>query len=396
MAEISSDSVTRSASVAWWRDERKRGVIAQILVAIVVVGFAYFLAHNMIENQARLGVPLSLSFLSDPAGFQLSFASLSVTLDSPISRIILVGALNTLLASIVAAVFATMLGLIIGIMRLSSNWLVSRIAGTYVELVRNVPLLLQLVFWYGGVLVALPKPKDSFTLWEAFFLNVKGLSTPRPILQPDFWIVSVAFVLGIVGAVLVRRWARRRQMETGKQFPVLWTSLGLVIAFPVLVSLALGNPVEWELPVQGTFRFTGGLAFQPEVVALILGLSVNAAAFIAEIVRGGIVAVSHGQTEASFALGLRRGVTLRLVIIPQALRVIIPPMISQYLNVVKNSTLAGFIGYPDLFSVIGTSQNQTGRAVECVTILMLFYLSVSLLISVVMNWYNRRVMLVER
>ena len=395
MAEI-SEGVTRSASVVWWRDERKRGLIAQLLVAVVVVGFAYFLAHNMVENQARLGVPLSLSFLSDPAGFQLSFASMSVTLESPISRIILVGMLNTLLASVVAAVFATFLGLFIGIMRLSTNWLVSRIAATYVEVVRNVPLLLQLVFWYGGVLVALPKPKDSLTLWEAFFLNVKGLSTPRPIPEPGFWLVVAAVVVGIAGAIFVRSWARRRQMRTGQQFPILWTSLGLIFVLPFLVSLVLGHPVSWELPVQGTFRFTGGLSFQPEVVALIIGLSVNAAAFTAEIVRGGILAISHGQTEASFALGLRRGVTLRQVIIPQALRIIIPPMISQYLNVVKNSTLAGFIGYPDLFSIIGTSQNQTGRAVECVTILMLFYLSVSLLISAVMNWYNRRVMLVER
>jgi general L-amino acid transport system permease protein len=396
VAEISTGDSGHTATVVWWRDERKRGLLAQLIVAVLVVGAAYFLAHNMLENQARLGVPLSLSFLSDPAGFQLSFASISVTLESPIRRILLVGALNTLMASAIAAILATMIGLLIGIMRLSRNWLVARIAEVYIEAVRNVPLLLQLVFWYGGVLVALPSAKNSLSLWGAIFLNKKGLSTPAPILQPDFWFVAITFVLGIVAAIFVGRWAKKRQEATGAQFPTLSVGFGLVIALPVLVSFILGNPIEWELPQPGTFRITGGLSFQPEVVALILGLSVNAASYIAEIVRGGIISISHGQTEASFALGLRSSSTLRLVIIPQALRVITPPMISQYLNVVKNSTLAGFIGYPDLFSVISTSQNQTGRAVECVTILMLFYLAVSLSISAVLNWFNKRVALIER
>ncbi|HNB27619.1 MAG TPA: ABC transporter permease subunit [Alphaproteobacteria bacterium] len=394
MADLSGGR--QHSEVVWWRDERKRGLLAQLLVALAAVGFAWFLINNMIVNQAKLGVPLSLSFLSDPAGFQLSFASLSVTLDSPISRILLVGALNTLLASIVASVLATALGVFIGIMRLSTNWLIARIAEVYIEAIRNVPLLLQLVFWYGGVLVALPKPKDALTIADVVFLSVKGLVTPRPIVQGDFWIIAAVFVVGIVAAVFMRRWAKERQARTGQQFPIFWAGLGLVIGLPALVSLALGTPLEWELPQKGTFNFTGGLSFQPEVVALILGLAVSHAAYIAEIVRGGILAVSHGQTEASYALGLRSGITLRLVIIPQALRIIMPPMISQYLNIVKNSTLAGFIGYPDLFSVISTSQNQTGRAVECVAILMLFYLTVSLSISLVMNWFNKRVALVER
>ena len=394
MADLSEGR--QHSEVVWWRDERKRGLFAQLLVGVAAVGFAWFLINNMIVNQAKLGVPLSLSFLSDPAGFQLSFASLSVTLDSPISRILLVGALNTLLASIVASVLATALGVFIGIMRLSTNWLIARIAEVYIEAIRNVPLLLQLVFWYGGVLVALPKPKDALTIADVVFLSVKGLVTPRPIVQGDFWIIAAVFVVGIVAAVFMRRWAKERQARTGQQFPIFWAGLGLVIGLPALVSLALGTPLEWELPQKGTFNFTGGLSFQPEVVALILGLAVSHAAYIAEIVRGGILAVSHGQTEASYALGLRSGITLRLVIIPQALRIIMPPMISQYLNIVKNSTLAGFIGYPDLFSVISTSQNQTGRAVECVAILMLFYLTVSLSISLVMNWFNKRVALVER
>jgi general L-amino acid transport system permease protein len=396
VAEISSGETKHVNAVVWWRDERKRGLLAQFVVGLAVVGAAYFLANNMLENQARLGVPLSLSFLTDPAGFQLSFAAISVTLDSPIQRILLVGALNTLLASIIAAILATTIGVVVGIMRLSTNWLIARIAEVYIETVRNVPLLLQLVFWYGGVLVALPKPKDSLSLWDVIFLNVKGLSTPRPILEPAFWFVGITFVLGVAGAIWIRRWAKKRQEQTGAQFPIFSVGLALIVALPVLVSFVLGNPLTWELPQQGTFRFTGGLSFQPEVIALILGLSVNSAAFIAEIVRGGIISVSHGQTEAAYALGLRPAKNLRLVIIPQALRVIVPPMISQYLNVVKNSTLAGFIGYPDLFSIISTSQNQTGRAVECVTILMLFYLAVSLSISSVMNWYNKRVALVER
>jgi general L-amino acid transport system permease protein len=396
VAEISSGETKHVSAVVWWRDERKRGLLAQLVVGLAVVGAAYFLANNMLENQARLGVPLSLSFLTDPAGFQLSFAAISVTLDSPIQRILLVGALNTLLASIIAAILATTIGVVVGIMRLSTNWLIARIAEVYIETVRNVPLLLQLVFWYGGVLVALPKPKDSLSLWDVIFLNVKGLSTPRPILEPAFWFVGVTFVLGVAGAIWIWRWAKKRQEQTGAQFPIFSVGLALIVALPVLVSFVLGNPLTWELPQQGTFRFTGGLSFQPEVIALILGLSVNSAAFIAEIVRGGIISVSHGQTEAAYALGLRPAKNLRLVIIPQALRVIVPPMISQYLNVVKNSTLAGFIGYPDLFSIISTSQNQTGRAVECVTILMLFYLAVSLSISSVMNWYNKRVALVER
>ncbi|HET6158366.1 MAG TPA: ABC transporter permease subunit [Dongiaceae bacterium] len=396
MAEISSGDSGHATSVVWWRDERKRGMLAQLVAGLAVVGAAYFLANNMITNQARLGVPLSLSFLTDPAGFQLSFATISVTIESPIWRILLVGALNTLVASIIAAIIATVVGLVVGIMRLSTNWLVARIAEVYIEAIRNVPLLLQLVFWYGGVLVALPKPKDSLSLWDIVFLNVKGLSTPRPILGSDFWFVAATFVVGVACAIWIRRWAKRRQQQTGAQFPSVSIGLGLIIALPLLVNFILGNPVTWELPQQGTFRFTGGLSFQPEVVALIIGLSLNSAAFIAEIVRGGIISVSHGQTEAAYALGLRPAKNLRLVIIPQALRVMVPPMISQYLNVVKNSTLAGFIGYPDLFSVISTSQNQTGRAVECVTMLMLFYLTVSLSISSVMNWYNKRVALIER
>ncbi len=380
----------------WWRDERKRGIVSQVLVGVVLIAIVWFLIDNMLANQARLGVPMSFRFLDSPAGFQLSFATISVSLDSPISRILLVGALNTLMVSAITAVFATILGLVIGISRLSSNWLISRLAGAYIEILRNTPLLLQLVFWYSGVVAALPVVKSSLSLFDVIFLNKKGLYVPEPIFQPGASLVFVAFVVGVAGSVFLRRWNRKRQEATGQRFPAVTVSILLILGLPVLVSLALGNPVEWSVPVLGGFNFSGGLAFQPEVIALILGLGLNSSAFIAEIIRGGILAISHGQTEAALALGLRPSWCLRLVVIPQAQRIVIPPMVSQYLNVVKNSTLAGFIGYPDLFSVIGTSQNQTGRAIECITILMVFYLGVSLIISTVLNWYNKRVALVER
>jgi general L-amino acid transport system permease protein len=395
-AEVQGSQAQSATVTPWWRDERKRGIASQVVVGLALGAVIWFLIYNMLANQERLGVPMSFGFLSGPAGFQLSFASISVTLDSPISRILLVGALNTLLASAITAVLATILGVIIGIARLSNNWLISTLAGAYIELLRNTPLLLQLVFWYGGVVAALPAVKTSLTLFDVIFLNKKGLYVPEPIFQPGAWMVFVGFILAVAGSVFLRRWAKIRQEATGQRFPALAVSILLILGVPLLISLALGHPVTWDVPVLGGFNFSGGLTFQPEVVALIAGLSLNSSAFIAEIIRGGIIAISHGQTEAALALGLKPRWSLRLVVIPQAQRIVIPPMVSQYLNVVKNSTLAGFIGYPDLFSVIGTSQNQTGRAVECITILMLFYLAVSLIISTILNWYNKRVALVER
>lgn len=383
--------------VAFWRDERKRGLIAQVTVVAVLVGFVWFLVRNFLIKQELSGAPaLSLYFLQDVAGFQLGFSLIPLVLESPIGRLILAGALNTLFAALFAGIIATLLGLLIGIARLSKNWLISRIAATYIEIIRNIPLLLQLVFWYGGVLVALPKPKDSISLLDIFFLNIKGLFVPKPILQEGAGLFFIAILAAIGIAIGIARWARKRQIDTGQQFPTVIVNTALIIGLPVLTFLMLHDPVGWEIPQKGAFNFTGGLTVQPELTALVIGIGISTAAFVAEIVRAGIMSVSHGQTEAALALGLKLKWNLRLVVLPQALRVIIPPMISQYLNVVKNSTLAGFIGYADLFAVIGTSQNQTGRAIECVIILMAFYLSVSLIISTIMNVYNKRAALVER
>ncbi|MBL8707969.1 MAG: ABC transporter permease subunit [Rhodospirillaceae bacterium] len=382
--------------VAFWRDERKRGLAAQLVVILAILAFGWYLIANLLANQERLGIPLGLDFLENVAGFQLSFAVLPVTLESPIGRLLVVGGLNTLVAAFFSAIIATFVGLLIGIMRLSHNWLISRIAATYIEIIRNIPLLLQLVFWYGGVLVTLPRPRDSLSAFDLVYLNIKGLFMPRPVPEPGAGIVLIAFVAAIGIAIGVARWARQRQMATGQQFATVPVNFAIVIGLPTFAYLLLGRPIAWDVPQPGAFNFTGGVTILPEMTALIIGLGLSTAAYVAEIVRSGINSVSHGQTEAALALGLKPRWCMRLVILPQALRVMIPPMISQYLNVVKNSTLAGFIGYPDLFSIIGTSQNQTGRAVECVMILMLFYLSVSLIISVIMNWYNKRVMLVER
>lgn len=382
--------------VAFWRDERVRGLIAQIVVVIALLcGFA-FLIYNFIQKQANSAGPaISFDFLNNTAGFQLSFSIIPVTLDSPIGLLIVTGAINTLLAAFIAGIIATVLGLVIGVARLSKNWLISRIAATYIEIIRNIPLLLQLVFWYGGVLAALPLVKESINFFDAIFINKKGLFIPKPLFHDGSALFLFSIFVAIGVAVGIAHWAGKRQMATGQQFPTIIVNTLLIILLPAFVYL-VSDPIAWELPKKGAFNFAGGLTVQPEMTALIVGLGISTSAYIAEIVRAGIISVSHGQTEASSALGLKASWTLRLVVLPQALRVIIPPLISQYLNVVKNSTLAGFIGYADLFAVIGTSQNQTGRAVECVMILMVFYLAVSLIISTIMNVYNKRMSLIER
>ncbi|OQX44514.1 MAG: amino acid ABC transporter permease, partial [Candidatus Sedimenticola endophacoides] len=292
---------------------------------------------------------------------------------------------------------ATLIGFVMGVARLSGNWLVARIATVYIETFRNIPLLLQIMFWYFAVLQPLPRPKQSLSFGEAFFLNNRGFYIPGPVFEQGFWLVGVAFALAVVAVVILARWARRRQEATGRQFHTVFVSLGLLLGLPLLAFLVMGMPMSWEYPALKGFNFRGGMVIIPELAALLLALSIYTGAFIAEAVRSGILAVSHGQTEAAYALGLRPGVTLRLVIIPQALRVIIPQLTSQYLNLTKNSSLATAIGYPDLVAVFaGTTLNQTGQAVEVIAMTMAVYLTISLSISLFMNWYNKRKQLVER
>jgi general L-amino acid transport system permease protein len=396
MADISIGPRHGSQSIAWWRDERKRGIIWQVVVLAVLALGIWFIISNLLENLRTLGVPLGLDFLDTPAGFAVSFSLFPTSLDSRIGELILAGMLNTLLAAAIGIVLATIWGFILGVLRLSRNFLVSRLAAVYIEIIRNVPLLVQLLFWYAGIVKLFPGVRQAINIQDLVFLSNRGIYAPRPIPQEDYGLVLGAFLVGIVAAIWIARWARKRQEATGQQFPVFWSGVGAIFGLPILASLVAGNPVTWDAPSLQGFNFQGGMVLQPELAALVIGLTMYTSAFIAEVVRGGILAISHGQTEAALAVGLKNSWTLRLVIIPQAMRVIVPPLTSQYLNIAKNSTLAGVIGYPDLYSIIGTSQNQTGRAVEAVAILMLFFLSLSLLISMFMNWYNKRIALVER
>jgi general L-amino acid transport system permease protein len=299
--------------------------------------------------------------------------------------------------SAIGIVFATALGFVVGIARLSKNWLLSRAAAVYIETFRNIPLLLQIFFWYFCVLRNLPAPRQSMSLGDAFFLNVRGLSIPAPVIESGFSFVVGAFIVAIIAIVVLRKWAKKRQYLTGQIFPVFYSGLGLLIGLPLLTFLFSGMPLHWELPELKGFNFRGGFTIIPELFSLAVALTIFTAASIAEIVRSGIMSVSKGQVEAASALGLRGGLTLRFVIIPQAMRVIIPPLTSQFLNLVKNSSLATAVGYPDLVSVfMGSTLNQTGQAVEIIAMTMAVYLTISLITSALMNMYNAKNALVER
>lgn len=386
-----------SAKVNWLYDARVRAVFYQITTIILFVAFIFWLGSNTAQNLEDRGIATGFGFLSQPAGFGVPFSLIEYSETSPYWDAFVLSVLNTLYISFIGIVLATIIGFIFGVMRLSSNWIISKFAAIYLETARNIPLLLQILFWYFGVLTALPQLRQSINIGDSIFLNNRGLYTPSPIFGPGFEFVVIAFLVAIIGVILVKRWATKRQEATGEQFPVFLTALGLIIGLPLLAFAVTGFPLTWDYPELKGFNFRGGAVMIPEFMALLAALTLYTAAFIGEIVRAGIQAVSHGQTEAAYALGVRPSVTMRLVIIPQALRVIVPPLTSQYLNLTKNSSLAAAIGYPELVAVwSGTVLNQTGQAIECILMTMLVYLTISLSISVFMNWYNKRIALVER
>ncbi|MBO6891460.1 MAG: amino acid ABC transporter permease [Roseibium sp.] len=402
---MEQDSAGAPARASLLNDPKVRGIFYQVVLIAVLIFVGYNIVLNTAANLERQNIASGWGFLENTAGFGIIQSLVPYSETSSYGQALFVGFLNTLLVAIVGIFFATIIGFVVGIARLSNNWVISRLAYCYVELVRNVPLLLQIFFWYFAVLRAVPGKREKWSFFfDSFHLNIAGLRGPKPIWEDGSYLIAVALLIAIVASFVISRWAHKRQDATGQQFPVFWTALGLIIGLPLITYFVTGMPMHLEHPVfvdtgprirQG-FELNVGFNLIPEFLALTAALAIYTAAFIAEIVRAGIQAVSHGQTEASHALGLRQGPTLRLVIIPQAMRVIIPPLTSQYLNLTKNSSLAVAIAFPDLVSVGGTVLNQTGQAIEIIGIWMAIYLTLSLVTSAFMNWYNQRMALVER
>lgn len=385
-----------AAGGAFWNDRRFRGILAQAVVMGLLGLLVYFTISNTIYNLQQRNIATGFWFLGQPAGFEIQMTLIPYSGESTHGRVFLVGLLNTLLVSLLGCFFATVLGFFLGVLRLSGNWLLEKIVYWFVEFTRNVPLLLQIIFWYT-VFLGLPHIRQSIEIGESFYLNNRGLFTPAPVLGEAFDFVLIALGLAISAAWLIARWARKRQDATGQTFPAFWAGLGLIVLVPLVVYYAAGAPMEWQYSERTRFSLRGGMQVAPEFMALLLALSLYTAAFISEIVRAGILSVNKGQREAAAALGLKQSWTMRLVIVPQALRVIIPPLASQYMNLTKNSSLGFAIGYAELMAVFGgISLNQTGQAIECMAITMATYLVISLCISAFMNWYNARVRLVER
>ena len=378
-------------------DPRYRGYFYQVVVTVAVIAFFLWIIQNTVANLTAQNKTMGFDFLWKTSGFNVSFSLFPFDRASYYWEAFLVGITNTLLVSVIGIFFATVIGFVLGIARLSSNWIIARMATIYIEVVRNIPLLLQLFFWYLAVLKTMPAVKQSHVFFDVFVLNQRGLWVPQPLPDARFWWVIIAALIAIVFGLVLRGWARKRMEATGERFPVFLTFLGIFIVLPTIVWFVSGAHLDWDTPVLKGFNYVGGIELPPEFVALVFGLSIYTAAFIAEIVRAGILAVNRGQTEAAEALGLRDNDRLRLVVIPQAMRVIIPPLTSQYLNLTKNSSLGAAIGFPELVNVFtGTTLNQTGRAVEVIALTMAVYLTLSLTTSAIMNWYNARVALVER
>ncbi|WP_237173470.1 amino acid ABC transporter permease [Paracandidimonas lactea] len=378
-----------------WNDPGVRAFIYQVLVLGIVGFIVWYLVSNTLHNLQIRNISTGFAFLDREAGFAIGESVIEYSPADTYGRAIWVGILNTLRVSIIGIVAATLFGTLLGIARLSKNWLISSVATVYIEVMRNIPLLLQLFFWYAVITEIMPSPRQALHPLPGVFISNRGLKLPTLAGDGVDWILG-GLLLAIVAIVLLAHWGKKRQEATGKIFPLGRTGAAMIVLFPVAGWLLGGAPIELNMPQLTGFNFSGGLSLSPEFAALLAGLVIYTSAFVAEVVRSGIQAVNKGQWEAADALGLRPARVLRLVILPQALRVIVPPMTSQYLNLTKNSSLAVAIGYPDVVSVVNTTLNQTGQAIEGILIIMAAYLTVSLSISVFMNWYNKRIALVER
>ena len=398
-------------STALINDARVRALAFQAALILVLILGAWWLINNTVSNLSEQGKTLGFNFLVQTAGFQISSTLGTWVMDYNVGQstyldVYFIGIINTFVVAVLGILAATVLGFGIGIMRLSNNLVLKGFATIYIEMLRNLPLLLQLFFWYFAVLRSLPGRRDQIELIPGLAgINITGLYLPAPLVGDGFVYVILAFLIAVIGAVTISKWAKKRQYQTGQTFPAFWAGLGLIFVATLVMFLAMGSPLEWGLPefkntgpaLRRGFQSGTGMVIVPELIAVWLALSLYTAAFIAEIVRAGILAVAKGQTEASYSLGLRPGITLRLIVIPQALRVIIPPLTSQFLNLTKNSSLAVAIAYPELVSIFaGTALNQVGKEIEMIAMMMSVYLTFSLITAAFMNWFNARVKLVER
>jgi len=387
---------TASEKVPFWLDPKKRAIFFQFITLCMVGLLAYYLISNTLYNLKKQNIATGLGFLHKASSFEIGESLIRYSAASTYGRALIVGALNTLYVSFIGIIITIILGTFIGVARLSTNWLLSKLAAIFIEVFQDIPVLLQLFFWYSLFYTTLPTPRHALHPLPGLLLCNRGVTFTVPKADPAHGYMAIAFLAGCVIVYLIRRWAKKRQEQTGQLFPIFRVSAVILLGLPLATWWLAGAPTALSAPKLVGFNFTGGMTFSPEFIALLLGLVLYTAAFVAEVVRAGIQSVSKGQTEAAMALGLRPGMVLNLVILPQALRVIIPPLTSQMLNLTKNSTLAVAIGYPDFVSVANTTINQTGQAIEGVALIMALYLIFSLLTSVIMNWYNKKAALVER
>ena len=383
-------------TIPFWLDAKKRSILYQIFVFCLVGLLGYYLISNTLYNLQKQSIASGFGFLQKESSFEIGESLIPYSAARSYGRALLVGALNTLLVSFIGIVITVFLGTVIGIARLSSNWLVSKLASIYIEVMQDVPVLLQLFFWYAIFYEALPNPRQALNPISGLFLCNRGVVLAIPEAHPAHTYMALFFAAGCIFVYLLHRWAKRRQETTGRYFPVFRVSLVILLGLPMLAWWLWGAPTKMSTPKLTGFNFEGGLTISPEFIALLLGLTLYTAAFVAEIVRAGIQSVSKGQQEAAMSIGLKPTLVLNLVILPQALRVIVPPLTSQMLNLTKNSSLAVAIGFPDFVSVANTTINQTGQAIEGVALIMAVYLVFSLSTSAFMNWYNKKVKLVER
>lgn len=388
--------IKNSENISFWYDPDKRAIIYQIGTALFVAFIAWYLVSNTMTNLANQNIATGFGFLNKEASFEIGESLIEYSAADRYLKALSVGFLNTLLVSFIGILLTVVLGTFLGIARLSKNWLVNKCAAGYIELFQDIPVLLQLFFWYAFFYEMLPSPRQALNPFGGLFLCNRGLIFGIPAAHPVYKYMALSILLAAVLIFFIKRWAKKRQDATGEIFPIIKVSFLLVLGFPFACWLAGGSPTQMSVPVLTGFNFKGGMAVSPEFAALLLGLVLYTAAFVAEVVRAGIQAVSKGQTEAAMAIGLKPGQLLNLIILPQALRVIIPPLTSQLLNLTKNSSLAVAIGYPDFVSVAGTAINQTGQAIEGVMLIMIVYLFFSLSTSAFMNWYNKKTKLVER